>query len=148
VSKQIEIDLVVRIGNNVGLVEAKTWVNKAGIDQLDTAGNSVYLGKHATKFLVTSRYLPRAHKTLASSQHTHVVELPGYTVGIGCLIKKSAARYSPASRHGGDGRLGGCWTARQPLGLWLASESGVGQKSQNSSFFHSQESHLLYHQAD
>ena len=81
VSKQIEIDLVLRIGNNVGLVEAKTGVNKAGIDQLDTAGNPVYLGKYATKFLVTGRYLPRAHKALATSQHIHVVELPGYTVG-------------------------------------------------------------------
>ena len=81
VSKQIEIDLVVRVGNNVGLVEAKTGVNKAGIDQLDTAGNPVYLGKYATKFLVTGRYLPRAHKALATSQHIHVVELPGYRVG-------------------------------------------------------------------
>jgi hypothetical protein len=80
-SGQIEIDLVVRIGNNLGLVEAKTGVNKAGIDQLDTAGNPVYLGRYATKFLVTGRYLPRAHKALANSQHIHVVELPGYRVG-------------------------------------------------------------------
>jgi hypothetical protein len=81
VANQIEIDLMVRIGNNVGLVEAKTGVNKAGIDQLDTAGNPVYLGKYAAKFLVTGRYLPRAHKALATSQRIHVVELPGYTVG-------------------------------------------------------------------
>ncbi len=81
VAKQIEIDLMVRIGNNVGLVEAKTGVNKAGIDQLDTAGNPVYLGKYAVKFLVTGRYLPRAHKALAASQQIHVVELPGYDVG-------------------------------------------------------------------
>jgi hypothetical protein len=79
VSGQIEIDLVVRCGNNVGLMEAKTGVNKAGIDQLDTAGNPSYMGRYATKFLVTGRYLPRAHKSLALAQDIHVVELPGYT---------------------------------------------------------------------
>ena len=80
VANQIEIDLVVRCRNNVGLIEAKTGVNKAGIDQLDTAGNPSYLGRHATKFLVTGRYLPRAHKSLALAQDIHVVELPGYTM--------------------------------------------------------------------
>lgn len=80
VAHQIEIDLVVRCRNNVGLVEAKTGVNKAGIDQLDTAGNPIYLGRHASKLLVTGRYLPRAHKALALAQGIHVVELPGYTV--------------------------------------------------------------------
>jgi hypothetical protein len=80
VAHQIEIDLMIRCGNNVGLVEAKTGVNKAGIDQLDTAGNPVYLGRYATKFLVTGRYLPRSHKALALAQDIHVVELPGYTV--------------------------------------------------------------------
>jgi hypothetical protein len=80
VAHQIEIDLVIRCGNNVGLVEAKTGVNKAGIDQLDTAGNPIYLGRYAHKFLVTGRYLPRAHKALALAQGIHVVEMPGYTV--------------------------------------------------------------------
>jgi hypothetical protein len=79
-AKQIEIDLVVRCSNNIGLIEAKTGVNKAGIDQLDTAGNPSYLGRYATKFLVTGRLLPRAHKSLALAQEIHVVELPGYTV--------------------------------------------------------------------
>jgi hypothetical protein len=80
VAHQIEIDLMIRCGNGVGLVEAKTGVNKAGIDQLDTAGNPDYLGRYAAKFLVTGRYLPRPHKALASAQGIHVVELPGYTV--------------------------------------------------------------------
>ena len=80
VAHQIEIDLVIRCGNNVGLVEAKTGVNKAGIDQLDTAGNPIYLGRYANKFLVTGRYLPRTHKALAMAQGIHVVELPGYSV--------------------------------------------------------------------
>lgn len=78
VAEQIEIDLVVRLGNNVGIIEAKTGVKKAGIDQLDTAGNPHYLGDFLTKLLVTGRYLPRAHKALASAQEIRVIELPGY----------------------------------------------------------------------
>lgn len=78
VSDQIEIDLVVRRGNRVGIVEAKTGVKKAGIDQLSTAGNPKYIGSHILKFLVTGRYLPRAHKMLAIAEGVRVVELPGY----------------------------------------------------------------------
>jgi len=78
VAEQIEIDLIVRQGNNVGIIEAKTGVKKAGIDQLDTAGNPHYLGDFLAKLLVTGRYLPRAHKALATVQEIRVVELPGY----------------------------------------------------------------------
>jgi hypothetical protein len=37
------------------------------------------LDGRATKFLVTGRYLPRAHKALATAQGIHVVELPGHS---------------------------------------------------------------------
>lgn len=45
VSDQIEIDLVVRRSNRVGIIEAKTGVKKAGIDDLDTHCNSQILPK-------------------------------------------------------------------------------------------------------
>ena len=83
VKQQIEIDMVIRSGNNVGIIEAKTGANKAGIDQLDTAGNPIYLGEHTIKFLVTGRYLSPAYKALALAQKIHVVELPGYSQGRG-----------------------------------------------------------------
>ena len=83
VAKQIEIDLVVRQGNNVGIIEAKTGIKKAGIDQLDTAGNPHYLGDFLAKMLVTGRYLPRAHKALATAQEIRVIELPGYSDRVG-----------------------------------------------------------------
>lgn len=83
VADQVEIDLVVRRGNSVGLIEAKTGVKKAGIDQLNTAGNPLFMGMHAAKFLITGRMLPRAHKTLATAQQIHVIELPGYYPGRG-----------------------------------------------------------------
>jgi hypothetical protein len=78
VAQQIEIDLVIRRGNAVGIIEAKTGVKKAGIDQLDTAGNQTYMGRYINKFLITGRRLPSAHKTLARAQQIHVIELPGY----------------------------------------------------------------------
>lgn len=78
VAEQIEIDLIVRHENNVGIIEAKTGIKKAGIDQLDTAGNPHYLGDYLVKLLITGRYLPRAHKALATAQEIRVVELPGY----------------------------------------------------------------------
>ena len=78
VADQIEIDLVVRRGNRVGIVEAKTGAKKQGIDQLDTAGSAHYLGDHVMKFLITGRYLSRAHKMLAVAEEIRVVELPGY----------------------------------------------------------------------
>lgn len=83
VGDQIEIDLVVRCGNNVGIVEAKTGANKAGIDQLDTSGNPTYMGHYTQKFLITGRYLSRAHKSLALAQRIQVIELPGYVHGKG-----------------------------------------------------------------
>ncbi len=88
VAEQIEIDLIVRHGNNVGIIEAKTGVKKAGIDQLDTAGNPHYLGDFLTKLLVTGRYLPRAHKALATAQNIRVIELPGYNDHSGLTEKE------------------------------------------------------------
>ena len=81
VGRQIEIDLVVRCGNNVGIIEAKTGASKAGIDQLDTAGNPTYLGEHVVKFLITGRYLSRAYKSLAFAERVRVIELPKYDDG-------------------------------------------------------------------
>jgi hypothetical protein len=88
VGEQIEIDLIVRCGNNVGIIEAKTGANKAGIDQLDTAGNPAYLGIHTQKFLITGRYLSRAHKALALAQQIQVIELPGYEHGKGLPVQE------------------------------------------------------------
>lgn len=83
VANQIEIDLMVRCGNRVGIIEAKTGVKKAGIDQLDTAGSEHYLGNHLAKILVTAGQLSRAYHALATSQQIHIVELPDYREGRG-----------------------------------------------------------------
>jgi hypothetical protein len=78
VQNQIEIDLIIRRGNEVGIIEAKTGVNKAGIDQLSTAGAEDYLGEYLTKFLITGRRLTPAIRALAQAQQVRIIELPGY----------------------------------------------------------------------
>jgi|GEM_PF-421211 len=78
VGNQIEIDLVARCGNRVGVIEAKTGVKKQGIDQLDTAGGQHYLGEHVAKILVTGGRLSRAYHALATAQNIRIIELPEY----------------------------------------------------------------------
>ena len=78
VQNQIEIDLIIRRGNEVAIIEAKTGVNKAGIDQLSTAGDEDYLGEYLTKFLITGRRLTPAIRALAQAQQVRIIELPGY----------------------------------------------------------------------
>ena len=107
VAHQIEIDLVLCCGNNVGIVEATTGVYKAGIDQLGTAGNSSYLGRYSTKILGTGRCLPRAHKSLAMAQGIHLVELPGYTVHLGTPEQEQLRRLQ-CVRMALAGRLRSC----------------------------------------
>jgi hypothetical protein len=80
-SNQVEIDLVVRLGNQVGIVEAKTGVNKAGLDQLDTAGDWLNMGVYTDKFLVTGGRFPAPLRRLASASRIVVVELPNYRAG-------------------------------------------------------------------
>lgn len=88
---QIEIDLVARCGNRLGIIEAKTGIKKAGIDQLDTAGGHNYLGEHIAKTLVTSGRLSRAYHTLAAAQNIRIIELPGYREGYGLQDREKRA---------------------------------------------------------
>lgn len=84
VADQLEIDLIVRLGNQVGIIEAKTGPHprpKTGVDQLTTAGSRKYLGTYTHRFLVLGSPLHRKVKTLATENDIHVIELPGYRQG-------------------------------------------------------------------
>jgi hypothetical protein len=78
---QVEIDLVVRVANQVGIIEAKTGVNKAGLDQLGTAGDWLNMGLFTDKFLVTAGRFPPVLHRLAAAARIHVIELPAYRAG-------------------------------------------------------------------
>lgn len=80
--EEIEIDLVVRCGNQVGIIEAKTdTVTKRAIEQLALAGGRAYLGTYTAKFLIVGRKTRPEMKNLAAAREITVIELPGYTEG-------------------------------------------------------------------
>lgn len=73
----LEIDLVIRCGNIVGIAEIKTGKSarhKAGLDQLNAACARELLG-HTKKFLIVDREYPPNNKELAMARNINVVEL-------------------------------------------------------------------------
>ncbi len=86
VANQIEIDLVIRRGNRVGIAEVKLGGGdarpKQGIDQLSTAGGRVYLGTYTSKFLITGSRPAPSIKRLASERGVTIIPLPGYDDGL------------------------------------------------------------------
>ena len=74
----LEIDLVLRRGNQVGIVEVKTGksaAKKEGIDQLNTAAEQRYLGTYARKFLIVNKEMGANNLELAKAHRTTVIEL-------------------------------------------------------------------------
>ncbi|MCR4407430.1 MAG: DUF1887 family CARF protein [Anaerolineae bacterium] len=74
----LEIDFVVRLGNQVGVMEAKTKGAKSGIDQIQAVAEQRYLGTYMAKFLVSGRPVDRNNKNLAQAYSIEVIELPSY----------------------------------------------------------------------
>lgn len=74
----LEIDFVVRLGNQVGVIEAKTKGAKSGIDQIQAVAEQRYLGTYMAKFLVSGRPVDRNNKNLAQAYNIEVIELPSY----------------------------------------------------------------------
>lgn len=78
----LDIDIIPRIGNRVGVVEAKKGsVVKKGIDQLNTAAGREYFGIYTSKFLVMGESWNQTHsnlRELAEARNITVIELPSY----------------------------------------------------------------------
>lgn len=85
VANQIEIDLVMRVGNAVGVAEVKLGGGverpKQGIDQLSTAASREYLGTYTAKFLITANPLAPSTRRLAAEKQVTVVTLRDYQRG-------------------------------------------------------------------
>jgi len=81
----VEIDLVVRQGNQVGIAEVKLGgqeAGKRGLDQLKMAGEQIYLGTYTTQFLiVAAAQLPGGNAELAHDRNVNVIYLPNYRDG-------------------------------------------------------------------
>jgi Domain of unknown function (DUF1887) len=86
VGRQLEIDLVVRLANQVGLVEFKLGDKKGetlkrGLDQLTNVGGREYLGTYTARFLVAGRQARSEIKALAAARTIAIIELPNYQTG-------------------------------------------------------------------
>jgi len=78
-ARNLEIDLLVRRGNQVGLAEIKKRANKSAIDQLTTAASREYLGTYTHKFLITANKLSSGNRRLAQVQAIAVIELLSFS---------------------------------------------------------------------
>lgn len=74
----LEMDAVLRVRNQVGVVEIKRKGSKRAIDQLNTAASRPYLGTYARKIMITAQPLEHNTRELAESHHVAVIEVPGY----------------------------------------------------------------------
>lgn len=76
---QIDIDLIVRIKNQVAVIEIKDKdprdEPKKGIDQLNTIGGREYLGIYTVKILVSSTKLSSDIHALAKERKIEIIEL-------------------------------------------------------------------------
>jgi Holliday junction resolvase-like predicted endonuclease len=84
VKDQVEIDLLIRIGNQVGVIEVKSGGKGSGkkaVDQLTTAAAREYLGTYAQRFIVTQQAQEDRYKALANAVQVQVIELLKYRGG-------------------------------------------------------------------
>jgi hypothetical protein len=107
----LDIDLVLRCGNQVGIAEVKTGRksrSKEGINQLNTAGGRAFLGIYTRKILIVDTVWDATCsnlRELAEARNVQVVELPSY-LQTGALSDYDRQRLTSAVRsalrcHGG-----------------------------------------------
>lgn len=74
---QVELDLIFRIGNQVGVAEVKTekGPKKDSIDQINSPTHREFLGTYTKKFLILHNELGSGNKALADAYNISVVEL-------------------------------------------------------------------------
>lgn len=80
----LEIDLVLRCGNRVGIAEVKTGKkarSKEGIEQIITAAEQRFLGTYTEKFLILDRDYEPNNRQLANAHRIRVIELPSAQSG-------------------------------------------------------------------
>jgi len=75
----LEIDFVIRLGNRVGVIEAKTKGAKSGIDQIQAVAEQRYLGTYVTKFLISGSSVDINNKNLAKAYNIEIIEVLSYT---------------------------------------------------------------------
>lgn len=108
IAEQVEIDLIVRCGNQVAVLELKSYGGSSGkdaIDQLTTAAAREYLGTYTARFIVVGGRMDQRYKRLAERLRVRVVEFSEYRSGQSVLrsgevrlLRQSLAEQLPCSR--------------------------------------------------
>jgi hypothetical protein len=86
VGRQIEIDMVIRLGNRIAVAELKKAFDgspKTGFDQLSTAASPTYLGTFTTKLLITGSTVNRELTEMAKETKVVPISLQSYQDGKG-----------------------------------------------------------------
>jgi len=90
---QVEVDLVIRCGNQVGFIEVKEGGRESGkhaVDQLTTAAARELSGVYAARFLVTGSTRDAQYKAVAQALNIRVIELPDWHEDQGSLSPRAA----------------------------------------------------------
>lgn len=96
---QVEIDLAVRCGNQVGFIEVKRGGGESGkeaVDQLTTAAARELSGIYAARFLVTGTTQDEQYKAVATALNIDVVELLEWRQEQRALSPRDATRLHKA----------------------------------------------------
>jgi hypothetical protein len=86
VGSQIEIDMVLRLGNRIAVAELKKGFDgspKTGFDQLSTAASPTYLGTFTTKLLITGSRVSPELRQMAKETKVAPISLTSYEDRIG-----------------------------------------------------------------
>ncbi len=76
VSSNVEVDMLVRYGNHVAVLEVKQTASKKGIDQLVSVTDQRTLGTYTHKLLVSATPLDENNMELAKAYRVNVIVLP------------------------------------------------------------------------
>lgn len=102
--EQVEVDLVARCGNQVGVISAKTGNiarKKIGLDQLRAACGREYLGTYTGKMLVINQTWPADYnlRYLADAWGIRIIELPSFKANSPSLSDVDRQRLVQAVRQ-------------------------------------------------
>ena len=100
----VEIDLVFRRGNQIGIVEAKLKAGKQAIDQLVAVASQHYLGTYIARFVVSAQAMHRNNLNLADAHRVTAIVLDGYSAGQSTLGEPDKQRLLAAVRGRMDPR--------------------------------------------
>lgn len=72
------MDLVFRLGNQIGVAEVKESAGKKAIDQVNSAAEQRHLGTYVKKFIISGKPMDHNNRVLAAEYGIQVIELENF----------------------------------------------------------------------